>query len=218
MSIIDFKGIPKTSQIVFTGKGTLDEKSYIEKVDDLNSIDTNYILNGQSVFCTENGGHYIYLPNGVSTATTPIVGSWYLKEQLDFDCLYPLNFLQIALNEDGLPKPLFPASVEWTLTTTYDNKSLWVDSTKEGGSILAGSLPNIYGNIGSFMIDQNRSTSGALYYSGTPRSRDWSGASGDGVRSLGFKASNSNSIYGASAGANIVRPTSITIKIYKRTK
>lgn len=207
MSLLDLDGIPKTSKITYFGKGPLDDKSYIDKAEDLDKISDYYIVNGMSVFCKENGGHYIYLS-----------GEWKLWEQMLFDKMYKIGCHQFALSEDDLPQPLDPATCEWTLVTSYDGKALWVDSTKDGGTILAGSLPNINGNLGSVMVDQNLSTSGALYYSGTPRVRDWSGADGNGIRSVGFQASRSNSIYSASAGASIVRPTSITIKIFERTK
>lgn len=216
---MSYKGIPKTSQIVYTGAGPLDEKSYVESIADLSNLDTNYLVNGQSVFCTENGGHYIYLPSGCSTATAPTVGSWYLWEQIEFDARYKVGSHQICFSEDDLPQPISPATCTWEIDSSVDSKALWADSTQTMGTILAGSLPKIEGACGTFVIDASSgwSCTGAFYDGGAPRVRSWSGTTGNEMRKMGFKAERSNSIYNATAGANVVRPTSTVIHVYKRS-
>ena len=58
---MDYTGIPKTSAIIFTGAGPLDEKSYIENYSDLANINTKLLIQGQSIFCKETSKEYIYI-------------------------------------------------------------------------------------------------------------------------------------------------------------
>jgi hypothetical protein len=72
-------------------------------------------------------------------------------------------------------------------------------------------LPNIAGTA-VVMTDQSKETyAGAFYKAGIPRSRAWSGTDGSEVRTLGFQASRSNGLYGASS---TVQPVTIGMKVY----
>ena len=129
-----------------------------------------------------------------------------------WDLIYPVGSVYISMSED--PNSKFTGTT-WTQITDC---TLWATASG-GGEELSGSLPNIQGFVNSVMVDSSSSVgfSGAFYNGGTPRSRSWSGTSGSDVRSFGFKASNSNSTYGAAAGANVVRPTSIAVMMWQRT-
>lgn len=180
MSIIDLTGIPKTSAIVFTGAGPLDDKAYVEKFSDianinsqlliqgqslfcketgkeyiwlggkwnykltnyiestteLASLDSNMIVNGQELTCTSNGGHYVYLPNIADITTSPIVGKWYLKEQLEFDKMFPLGCFKVCLSMLDIPYPISPATCSWEEESSYDNKVLYPSSTASIGTVI----------------------------------------------------------------------------------
>lgn len=181
---MDYTGIPKTSAIIFTGAGPLDQKSYIEKYTDLADINTSLLIQGQSVFCketgkeyiyignkwiyklcnyitdpselndldenmlvkgqiltcTSNGGHYIYFPNKTFKDTTPVVNSWYLKEQLEFDLQYPIGCIKIVFNDNtdlDLPQPIVAQhSMIWQTISDYDDKVLYPSSTATAGTII----------------------------------------------------------------------------------
>ena len=129
-----------------------------------------------------------------------------------WDLIYPVGSVYISMSED--PNSKFTGTT-WAQITDC---TLWATASG-GGEELAGSLPNIQGYVNSVMVDSSSSVgfSGAFYNGGTPRSRSWSGTGGNDVRAFGFKASNSNSIYNATAGANVVRPTSIAVMMWQRT-
>ena len=133
---------------------------------------------------------------------------------LVFDSMFPVGSLYIALSD------IHPTYGTWEdVTATYEGRSLWCSSSNVAGTQLNGSLPNIQGTLSPVMLDDSSSwiSNGAFYFGGMPRQRSWSGTNGDSIRTIGFQASNSNSIYNAAAGASVVRPTCITVKIYKRT-
>lgn len=216
--VIQNKGnTPGEDNTKWTDLGLLDLS--VSSVADLSSINTGYLPAGTIVPCTSDGGHYVYLPSGVSTDTAPTVGSWYLKEQIDFDARYKVGSHKMVFSTDDLPQPVAPASCTWKVDTSYNNRSPWIASGVTAGTLYDGSLPNIYGNLNGNLIDDGGSwgASGAFYTNGVSRSRSWEGASGIACYNFGFAAGNSNSIYKASAGGNIVRPTSVVVHIYKRT-
>ena len=192
--------------------------TYVDTIAELENIDTTKVINGQELVCTATGGHYIYLPN-ISVETAPVGTAWYLREQLEYDKLYKIGCYKMIISISDLPYPVAPASATWQIVTSFDSKAPWVASGSTLGSSLDGSLPKIEGKVGSVMVDSSSTVyfNGCFYDNGVPRSRSWSGTSGNDVRSFGFKAQNSNSIYSASAGANVVRPTSFVVHIYQRT-
>lgn len=133
---------------------------------------------------------------------------------LVFDAIMPVGFLYISLDGNH------PTYGTWQdVSATYNYRSFWVLSTVAAGTQLNGSLPNITGQINSLLIDDggDYSQSGALYQNGIPRTRSWSGSDGSAVRAIAFQASRSNSIYSGAAGSNIVRPTCVTVHVFKRT-
>lgn len=94
---------------------------------------------------------------------------------------------------------------------------LWgADSSHSAGSSISAGLPNITGLAKSLLGDNTSGIdfTGALYTAGTPRQRSWSGATGDEIRSVGFDASKSNSIYGNSS---TVQPPAFVVNIWQRT-
>lgn len=177
---MDYTGIPKTSAIIFTGAGPLDQKSYIEKYTDLADINTSLLIQGQSVFCKEtgkeyiyignkwiykltnyientteltslessmivngqeltcigDGGHYVYLPNITDITTSPVVGKWYLKEQLEFDKMFPIGCLKVCLSMLDIPYPISPAICNWEEDNSYDNMVLYPSSTASIGTTI----------------------------------------------------------------------------------
>ena len=114
---------------------------------------------------------------------------------------------------------LIPGS-EWNLLSS--GYSLWTTTGNRAGDILSASLPNIKGTVtdadrwynqvtgtGAFKQVADSSTPNGGYTGVDPLSRTKS--------VVDFDASRSNSVYSASAGANVVRPNSYTVKIFKRT-
>lgn len=91
----------------------------------------------------------------------------------------------------------------------FRNRAIW--GADSAGYLSAG-LPNITGTYGARGIEyMNVSASGAFYNAG----RNNKGAEGNGYdgASIGFNASRSNAIYGASS---TVQPPSIKVRVYTR--
>lgn len=181
---------------------------------DLSSIEVGYLPDG-AIVAGGGGAHYIYLPSG-STTTSPVVGNWYLKEQLDFDARYKIGCHLMVFSTDDLPYPTSPATCTWELDSTYDNKAMWIASGTAIGTSLSGSLPNITGTAGNWVLG-NFYSSGAFYSNGNQDLSKYGGSGTYTYNGIGFQASRSNSVYSASAGASVVRPTSVVVHIYKRT-
>ena len=118
------------------------------------------------------------------------------------DKLYPIGYVLVANQAPGLGT--------WTdITDSYSNRYLRLGSYGElsdealpvpdltidnaGNHTHERGTMEITGNAGAFVCDASSyiSGTGAFYVSGTPRTRSWSGASGNEIRSFGFKASNS---------------------------
>lgn len=182
---------------------------------DLSSIEVGYLPDG-AIVAGGGGAHYIYLPSG-STTTSPVVGNWYLKEQLDFDARYKIGCHLMVFSTDDLPYPTSPATCTWTLDSSFNNKSIWINTTATLGANQGASAPKIEGYFGAMMLDDSsgKSASGAFFFNGTPRTRTWAGESGDGIRNMGFQASRSWSGYSRTDG--LIIPTSVITHIYKRT-
>jgi len=147
--------------------------------------------------------------------------------QTFYDALYPVGSKQICFNEPVVPSGV---TATWTVDTTYDGKALWIDSTKTFGTSLNGSLPKITGDYNPVVYGFNAEcvyavscnwASGAFYLSPNQFPTNNVCASQTGTRvnpqyNTAFDAARCNSVYGASAGANVVRPTSVTVKVYVR--
>lgn len=104
-----------------------------------------------------------------------------------------------------------------TWTKVGSGMCLWgADSSHSAGSSISAGLPNITGLAKSLLGDNTSGISftGALYTVSTPRQRSWSGTTGDEIRSVGFDASKSNSIYGNSS---TVQPPAFVVNIWQRT-
>lgn len=136
------------------------------------------------------------------------------------DTIYPVGSIYVQYPLSKEPAILF-TNTEWEdVSSNYNARYLMVSSSNAVGTFLNQQLPNIYGTIGSMLIDSDASsgstTTGAFYFNGNARDRDWSGAgsSGGNIKRLGFKASNSNAIYNGST----VTPYTTCIKIWRRTK
>lgn len=131
------------------------------------------------------------------------------KELLD--SLYPIGSHFICLSANDLPKV-----GQWALDDSYNGKALWVDNTQTPGTALSGSLPNITGTCG-YWVKGGDSSSGAMYNIDNGEINKYGSTGVYPYSSVGFQASRSNSVYSASAGTNVVRPTSITVQVYVRT-
>lgn len=142
-------------------------------------------------------------------------GVWqiYCVSYNAIDICYPVGSIYVQMPGDLTPASRFPNTTWSDVSSSYNNRYFMASSSVAVGTYQNQELPNIYGNVGSMLIDEAKTASGAFYFSGTPRSRDWSGQSGDSIRALAFKASNSNSIYNGST----VKPYTVTIKMWKRT-
>lgn len=132
--------------------------------------------------------------------------------QTFYDAVHPINELVI-----GFAEPTVPAGVTatWTLQSAYDGKALWIDSTGTAGEELNGSLPNIKGKYQAYVAYCAGEGATIIKNGGTDCKKFT--ATETGTWYLDFDASRSNSIYSASAGANVVRPTSVIVKVWKRT-
>jgi len=137
-----------------------------------------------------------------------------------YDAIHPVNEVVI-----GFTAPVVPEGVTatWTLDNTYNGKALWVDNAQTAGTELAGSLPNITGSeTVTWTSLYSRGFGGAFDGSGTRASDKKAPEEGTSAYywsqiNTTFDASRSNSVYAASAGANVVRPTSVVVHVYKRT-
>ena len=85
-------------------------------------------------------------------------------------------------------------------TPKYDNAFLkTISSINEAGVYEAEGLPNITGTLDAVMMDDGRAVSqDGAFSSTTPRSRSWTGTTGNAVRTIYLNASRSNAIYGNS--------------------
>lgn len=125
---------------------------------------------------------------------------------------HPIGSIYLTLT-DSNPSSLFGGTWE----KVGSGKCLWLaDSSHGAGTTIGAGLPNITGFAKSLMGDNSSGISftGALYEAGTPRQRSWSGTSGNEVRSVGFDASKSNSIYGSS---DTVQPPAYVVIAWRRT-
>ena len=139
-----------------------------------------------------------------------------------YDMIYPVGSTFISPT-----KPTTPSGITctWEADTSYNGRAIWIDSTQTGGTQLVGSLPDIEGSaytnetsLGIFVV-ANAGASGAISVTrkSLPLGVQAQSSIGDRVAQMDFKASNSNSVYSASAGTNVVRPTSVTMTVWKRT-
>ena len=125
---------------------------------------------------------------------------------------HPIGSIYLTLT-DSNPSSLFGGTWE----KVGSGKCLWLaDSSHGAGTTISAGLPNITGLAKSLIGDATTGISftGALYEAGTPRERSWSGATGNEIRSVGFDASKSNSIYGSS---DTVQPPAYVVIAWKRT-
>lgn len=143
-----------------------------------------------------------------------------------FNMTHPINSVWIQYTANDNPNTLFNVNGKYSstwedITSTYNGKSLWFDSSNNAGTSLTGSLPKIEGEFSTYRFGQPWNSAiktGAFSDSGSTYDNAWAANYDSALRSirLNFKASNSNSVYSATAGTNVVRPTSTTVKMWKR--
>jgi hypothetical protein len=133
--------------------------------------------------------------NDVSTAITNMLKS-----------LYPVGSIYIG-TQSTCPLATLISGSTWTLVAT--NRALWGGNGSNANSTIEAGLPNITGIHGG--ADTNgRNSSGAFYDNGASASGDGRGSGW----SVGFDASRSNSIYGASS---TVQPPAYRVNVWRRT-
>ena len=92
------------------------------------------------------------------------------------------------------------------------------------GSSISGSLPDISGTFsgagqtGGDVTNNNRSQYSGAFYIAQAQGGVIVANNQQRDDLFGFAASRSNSVYSASAGTNVVRPTSIGVTFWKRTR
>ena len=131
---------------------------------------------------------------------------------ISFDDIYPVSSIYISLSSS------IPSSFKGTWQKLATGRALWnAENDSQLGNEIVGSLPNITGWFSALLQNQADILSGGAF-AHTIRNISEKGGRDDAweTPTYTFTASKSNSIYSASAGANIVRPTSIGVYMWKR--
>lgn len=120
--------------------------------------------------------------------------------------VYPVGSIYIG-TQSTCPMATLISGSTWTLVAT--DKALWGGNGSNANTTISAGLPNITGTHGG--ADSNGiSVSGAFYNNGNSTSGDGHGSGW----SVGFDASRSNAIYGAS---NTVQPPAYRVNVWRRT-
>lgn len=131
---------------------------------------------------------------------------------ISFNDIYPVGSIYISL------KSSIPSSFKGTWQKLATGRALWnAESDSQLGGEIAGSLPNITGSF-TALLQRNKdiSASGAFTYTVASISEKGDRDDASETPTYSFTASRSNSVYSASAGANVVRPTSIGCSMWQR--
>ena len=129
----------------------------------------------------------------VSAAITAVLGS-----------IYPVGSVYIGTQNTCPMGALFGT---WELVVS--GKALWTGDGTNGDTTIAAGLPNIIGTFGGH--NYNSATSGAFSFSG---GNHYAESGGSSLGKTTFRASNSNSIYGAST---TVQPPAYVVNVWRRT-
>ncbi len=146
-----------------------------------------------------------------------------LSGVITFDSIYPVGSVYISTtNYDSLPAIFTSGGRTWTKIGS--GACLWgATSSSDMGSSINGSLPNITGTFSGAgqtsgsVTDNNRTKRTGAFYVAKARGGVKITNSDEFDDLMGFEASRSNSIYSATAGTNVVRPTSIGVTFWQRT-
>ncbi|GEM_PF-4638946 len=206
----------------------VDMEEYVEKTTTIAGIDLQDNITAQELETGINKQTSI-----TSSSTNSQLGSAkavydLLKNYIvaQFDREHPVNSTYIQT--PGCPDPNTAFNDDfitstWQKDTIYDNKALWVDSTKTAGTSIAGGLPNITGAVfarnvnlyyGFISNSSGAIQDGAFYTQGdgvfTQMIKYGENAASGPTR---FDASKSNNTYGKTT---IVRPESFSVVVWKR--
>lgn len=123
--------------------------------------------------------------------------------------IWPVDSIYIGTQSTCPLESLITGST-WTLVSS--GKALWTGDGTDGNTTLEAGLPNITGTyVGARLNKGVTSVSGALYSTGSSGAAYADGGSSVGI---GFDASKSNAIYGAS---DTVQPPAYVVNVWRRT-